>query len=193
MNIPTSFSKRLHDTFDGRLRIRWSFHNREYRIEQKVRRAQLPRGRVEEHEDQLICLCDGFEYLLSIRDGDRMPCPSCQWMELKVPVRDFQDIRCPYCASKGRQGRVIAGYWPLDDSLIQRLQMLDPDRQHQRAIVQAMDDRNDARNTSMERGLSTHVTGVGDHFYNNLVGIPQFGYSHAKGWPSDLGPKVAHA
>ncbi len=119
-----------------------------------------------------------------------MPCPECEWAELKVPVRDFVDIRCPYCQSKGRQGRVVAGFWPLDDTLIAHLQKIDPLRGASKELAAAADRRNEAKLAAEERKLSNIVTSAGADRYNSLVGIPQFGFSDAKLWPSDLGPTV---
>lgn len=188
MHIPDVFKERLERAFDGRLRIRWSVKAREFRIEQQVGRAVVPPVRIEEDRDDLICARDGFDYVLSVRSGDRMPCPECEWTELKVPVRGFVDIRCPYCASKGRQGRTVAGFWPLDDTLITHLQMIDPLRGASKELAAAADRRNEARLAQAERDFSNTIYAQGADHYNEMVGIPQFGYSTAKGWPSDMGP-----
>ncbi len=186
MTIPTNFENRLTRLFDGRLRIRWSVRAREWRIEQKVGRAIVPPIRIEEDRDDLICARDGYDYVLSVRSGDRMPCPSCEWTELPVPVKEFRDIRCPYCASKGKQGRTVAGYFPLDDSLITHLQMLDPLRGASKELVAAADRRNEALMASAERKLSNTVTAHGADHFNELFDIKQFAYSGAKHWPSSF-------
>lgn len=190
MNIPSAFEERLHSTFNGRLRIRWSVKAREFRIEQRVGNAITAPIRIEADRDDLICARDGFDYLLSIRNGDRMPCPECEWAELKVPVRDFVDIRCPYCASKGRQGRVVAGYWPLDDSLLDHLRKIDPLRGASAELAAAADRRNAAHLASLEAKMSNEIYAHGAENYDALVGIPHFGYSTSKLWPADLGPKL---
>lgn len=186
MNIPTAFEERLTKTFDGRLRIRWSVRAREFRIEQKVGNAVLAPIRIDEDRDDLICARDGYDYVLSVRSGDRMPCPSCEWTELPVPIREFRDIRCPYCASKGKQGRTVAGYFPLDDSLITHLQMLDPLRGASKELAQAADLRNEALLNSLERKFSNEILAHGSDNYDALVGIPHFGYSQAKHWPTEF-------
>lgn len=126
---------------------------------------------------------------MSISQGDRMCCPECKWRELRVPVREFADIRCDFCASLGKQGRVVAGYFPLDDSLIDHLKKIDPDGNHSRNITKEIDQRNQAREMSNERDMSNIVESAGNDHYDQLVGIPHFGYSQAKLWPSDLGQK----
>lgn len=193
VNIPTAFEDKLRRAFDGRLRIRWSAKSREFRIEQKVGRAITAPVRLDEGRDDLICARDGFDYLLTVRSGDRMLCPECEWTELKVPVRDFQDIRCPYCASKGKQGRVVAGFWPLDDTLIEHLQKIDPLRGASKELAAAADRRNEALLASQEREFSNKILAHGSDHYNELVGIPSFGYSTAKCWPAGLGPKQVGA
>lgn len=188
-SIPSAFEERLRDAFDGRLRIRWSVKARELRIEQKVGNAITIPIRIDADRDDLICARDGYDYLLSIRSGDRMPCPECEWTELKVPVRDFVDIRCAYCASKGKQGRTVAGYWPLDDSLIDHLKKIDPLRGASQRLAKEADLANARRLASLEADFSNTIYAHGADHYAELVGIPQFGYSHAKHWPTDLGPQ----
>lgn len=189
MNIPTAFEEKLQSAFHGRLRVRWSVRNRQFQIEQRVGRASLAPIRIEADRDDLICARDGYAYVLSIAQGDRMCCPECQWKELRVPVKEFADIRCDFCASLGKQGRVVAGYFPLDDSLIQHLKMIDPDGDYSRNLTKDIDQRNQQRELAAERDLSNTVEAGGSEHYNQIVGIPQFGYSHAKQWPSDLGPQ----
>lgn len=184
MTIPTAFAERLKRAFGGRLRIRWSVRDREYRVEQRVGRAVTAPIRIDDDRDDLICARDGFDYVLSVRSGDRMPCPTCEWTELKVPIREFRDIRCPYCATKGKQGRTVAGYFPLDDSLITHLQMIDPLRGASKELADAADRRNAAKLASEERHLSNIVEAHGADHYADIVGIPQFSYTNAKHWPT---------
>lgn len=188
MTVPSEFEERLRNTFDGRLRIRWSVKNREWNIEQKVGRAITAPVAIEADRDDLICARDGFDYVCTVRTGDRMPCPNCEWTTLKVPVRDFADIQCPYCASKGRQSRTVAGYWPLDDSLIDHLRRIDPHSGRQHAETKDMDARNEARDQAAERQMSTRgMAHMGEMGRGIDWNIPQFGYSDAAQWPSDLG------
>lgn len=188
MTAPSTFVDRLHRVFDGRLRIRWSEKEREFRIEQKVGRAVVAPLAIDSGRDDLICARDGYSYVLAIRSGDRMLCPNCQWQELRVPVRDFVDVQCSYCASKGRQSRTTVGFWPLDDSLIDHLRRIDPTRGQVKQEAIDLDRRNTLREAAAERHAFNQGEAAALQDYNNLVGIPQFGYSHAKCWPSELGP-----
>jgi hypothetical protein len=177
MTISDSFVERLRKTFDGRLRVRWSVKEREYRIEQRVGRAAPIPIFIEADRDDLICAQDGYDYVLSIRPGDRMPCPVCHWTELRVPVRDFAKLTCEYCEAKGHKANVTAGYWPLDDSLIDHLRMLDPHRGAQLDLARAIDERNALREErEIDSAIDQGHAGASDH-YNNLVGIEQVGYT----------------
>lgn len=176
MEAPTRFVELLRENFGDRLRVRWSQKAQEFQIEQKVGRAVLPPIRIEEGRDDLIRARDGYDYVMSIRAGDRMPCPKCHY-KIPVPVRDTHHIACAYCKLKGRQTHVTAGFWPLDDSLIEHLRKIDPLRGAHRELTQAADLRNQARLKSAERDLSNHVEAVGSDHFNRLVGIPQVGYT----------------
>ncbi len=184
MHIPDQFQERLKNAFDGRFRARWSLRNSEVQIEQKVSRAVLPPIRIDEGRDDLIRARDGYHYVLSVRTGTKMPCPTCQWTELQVPVREFVQIRCPYCASKGRSARVVVGYWPLDDTLIAHLQMIDPLRGGSEELAKAADRRNEALLASEEQKYLNNITAKGAEHFNELFQIQQFSYEKATSWPS---------
>ena len=176
MNAPTEFTERLHSTFDGRLRIRWSAAERQFHIEQKVGRAVVAPIRIEEGRDDLIRARDGYHPVMTITPGDRTPCPECNFT-LRVPVRDTADIRCPYCQLKGRTTRVVAGYWPLDDSLIEHLRKIDPLRPGSETLAEEADRRNHQRLQSAENDISNAGYAALDERYNRIVGIPQVGYT----------------
>src|SRR5574343_1629107 len=111
---PSAFTARLEREFGGRLRIRWSTQRGEWHIEQKVARAHLPQYYLYENDDAGIRQRDGYDYLLAIREGDRMPCPRCGHT-VKVPVMVTGEARCDRCGK-----RYGAAYFPLEgDALIQ--------------------------------------------------------------------------
>lgn len=176
MEAPTRFTELLREAFGTRLRIRWSQKAQEFQLEQQVGRAALPPIRIDEGRDDLIRARDGYDYVMSIRAGDRMPCPKCNY-KIQVPIRDTHHIQCAYCKLKGRQTHVTAGFWPLDDSLIDHLRKIDPLRGAAKELTAAADRRNQARLASAERELTTHVEAVGAENFNRLVGIQQVGFS----------------
>ncbi len=86
----------------------------------------------------------------------------------------------------------MAGYWPLDDSLISHLQMLDPLRGASKELAAACDRRNDALMASRERELSNHFMSAGADNFNAVHGIESFSYTNAKHWPTAFGkPSVS--
>lgn len=181
MLAPQRFVDQLNSEFDGRLRIRWSEKEREWRLEQKVGNAVTAPIAFDSGRDDLICACDGYAYVLSVKQGDRMCCPKCEWRELRVPVREFAHVGCQ-CGYKG-----IVGFFHLDDNLITHLRMIDPTRGRSKDLVRALDYRNERRLELAEEAAIGNGNAKANEDYNQLVGIPQFGYSHAKHWPSDMG------
>lgn len=176
MTASETFLTNLDRAFDGRVRCRWSNATQSFHIEQKVGRALVPPLFIEDGRDDLIRARDGYHPVMEIREGDRMPCPSCR-SELKVPVRDTADIRCGYCQLKGRTTRVVAGFWPLDDSLIDHLRKIDPYRDGFDELAAEADAHNQRLMKSAENKLSDVVTSKADEDYRRLVGIPMVGYT----------------
>lgn len=174
MNAPSQFSQLLHQAFDGRLRIRWSSRLNEWHIEQRVGRPLFPPHHISEGDDDGIRARDGYHYVMSVRTGDRMPCPECG-LQLSVPVMDTWDIKCGYCASKGRTRSVIAGFWPLNDRLIAHLQKIDPNRDVDIA------GETDAANRCLLQRQEDDAMRPGEAYvndrYNRLVGIEQTGWT----------------
>ena len=174
MNAPSEFVERLQRTFDGRLRVRWSDKEQHFLIEQKVGRAVVPPIRIDEGRDDLIRARDGYHPVMAITPGDRMRCPACNYT-LRVPVRDTADIPCEFCKLMGRTTRVVAGFWPLDDSLIEHLRKLDPLRDGQAELAEEADRHNRMLLRSAEADLSDTVISKADEDYRRLVGIPMVG------------------
>jgi hypothetical protein len=176
LEAPTTFTERLHEAFDGRLRIRWSVHEQQFLIEQKVGRAVVAPIRIDEDRDDLIRARDGYHPVMVITPGDRMRCPKCHY-EMRVPVRDTHDLKCQFCALSGRPTRVVAGYWPLDDSLIEHLRKIDPLRDGQDELAAEADAHNRRLIQAAENAASREGYAALDERYNRMVGIPQVGYT----------------
>lgn len=173
--IPQSFEERLKREFDDRLRIRWSNRAGEFQIEQKVgTRVEAPVG--DDDEDALVRARDGYAYVMSVRDGDRMPCPTCNYT-IQVPYLETVHVACPYCKMKGRKTYIAAGYFPLDDNFITYLRQRDPLRGASKELAEAIDRRNKAMIEAKERETLNNSTAAFGEKYNKLVGIPQVGYT----------------
>lgn len=182
MEAPSGFVARLRERFNNRLRIRWSNKEQEWHIEQQVGRAVLPNCPVGEWNDSLIRARDGYHFIMAVTTGDRKRCPKCNYT-LHVPVRDTWDIRCEYCALRGRQSRMVAGFWPLDDALLEHLQKIDPLRGGSDELRDQADNRNKLLLAAEENDAMAPGYAYADEHYNRLVGIPQVGYTgKEKSW-----------
>lgn len=171
---PQEFVDRLTTAFEGRLRIRWSNAANEFQIEQRVARPLInfPAAMT---DDEAIRLKDGYFYVMSIRNGDRMPCPRCSF-ELKVPIRETRELSCPRCQAKGLEHRVAAGFFPLDDTLIAHLQSIDPMRGVSRELRNKIDAHNTEHTNKQRQGVLDKAWAAGADDFNKIAGIPQFGH-----------------
>lgn len=131
-----------------------------------------PPVRIDEGRDDLIQARDGYLGVMEITPGDRMPCPRCHYT-LQVPVFETWDMRCPYCRLMGYQTRVVAGYWPLNDRLIEHLQKIDPLRGLQAEQAAAADRHNRLLLESQTNDALRPGEAKFEQDYNRLVGIAQ--------------------
>lgn len=183
MQAPDEFTRRLREQSDGELRIRWSNARQEWHIEQRVGRAILEPSPVSAIDDDYIRATEGYVLVMAVRNGDRMPCPDCG-LELKVPHLRFAEILCPMCKHQGKDGRHVAGFFPLGDALLQHLRKLDPKRDWRKGEKEALDRRNKQLVASREQDYSNYITAVGLEHARQLMGIGQWGYNspaHPKG------------
>ena len=132
MNVPTQFERQLQEEFNGRFRIRWSQKLKEFQIEQKVFTGQIMpppfdenKGEYDTYSDEWVRASDGYFLVMSIRNGDRMPCPVCG-LTVKVPIMETRESHCQGCIEHGRDGRYVAAYYPLNHVLIEHLHDIDP-------------------------------------------------------------------
>jgi hypothetical protein len=173
--VPSDFASRLDRAFNGRLRVRWSNAKHEYHVEQRVSRA-LASFPVTTHDDDSIRLRDGYLYLLSIRPGTQMPCPKCR-ADLPVPIREIREVTCVVCKLKGQAHRITAGYFPLDDALIDYLKRLDPERSASRTVRNAVDAHNAKILEGQRQAVLERSLGRLDDDFSRIAGIPSLGYT----------------
>jgi hypothetical protein len=176
MKAPEDFVKKLTSQSDGDLRIRWSHSRGEWHIEQRVGRAILAPSPISDDDDEHRRAADGYVLVLTVRDGDRMPCPDCG-CELKVPHLRFAEVKCDYCRLQGRDGRHVAGHFPLGEALLQHLRRIDPKRGWRDGMKEALDRRNHQLVASRERDYSNMVEAVGFDHARQLMKIGQWGYN----------------
>lgn len=190
MEAPQAFTTRLQETFEGRLRIRWSHSAHEFQIEQRVARGLInfPAALT---DDEHIRLRDGYFYVMSIRSGDRMPCPRCQ-QQLTVPVREIKELSCDRCKAAGLEHRVAAGFFPLDDTLITYLKAMDPLRGASRELRAKVDAHNARYTDAQRQAVLDRTYAAGADNFNRIAGIPNVGYTgKEKMWADAPTPALA--
>ncbi len=175
---PPEFVDALDTAFDGRLRIRWSTVANEFQIEQRVARGMINFPPTD-NEDESIRLRDGYFYVMSVRNGDRMPCPRCAHT-LKVPLRQIRELSCAPCRGRGVEHRVSAGYFPLDNSLIDYLKMIDPMRGASKEMRSKIDAHNEKFTQAQRQAILDNAEAAGRDDFNKIAGIPEFGYGGNK-------------
>ena len=174
--VPAEFSKRLAQEFNERIRIRWSSAQSEFHIEQRVRRGAHDGPLRNSQDDAGIRQRDGYLYLFSVRPGTKMPCPRCRH-ELSVPVAKIQEISCASCKLHGREHRVIAGYFPLNDTLIDHLKMLDPERGASQRLNAQVLANNMANQAKLGQAVVDKTTDKMSDDFSRIAGIPHVGYT----------------
>lgn len=187
--LPAAFAKQLEREFDGRYRLRWSLKNREWHLEQRVGHglADAP-IRIDSGADDLIRAREGYAFVMAIRPGDRMPCPSpirlgpfgetletCGF-ELKVPVMETRETVCPKCRLEGRDGRHAAAYYPLNDRLIEHIRSIDYYLGHADHIAEFQDAANKARLETARLDELNAIDAVSLDVRKTFAGIEQVGY-----------------
>ena len=172
---PAHFVNQLEQVFEGRLRIRWSHSAHEFHIEQRVARGlvNFPAAMT---DDEHIRLRDGYFYVMSIRSGDRMPCPRCA-LTLHVPLREIKELSCSRCQAKGLEHRVAAGYFPLDDTLITYLQGMDPLKGMSKALRSKVDAHNEKHTAAKRQHVLDQTYAAGSDDFARIAGIPSVGHT----------------
>lgn len=174
MQAPSSFVNRLKEEFPL-LRIRWSDKRSAWQIEQQIGRGCLPPLHISPYDDDLIRAKDGYWKVCEVRPGTRMPCPTCN-ATLPVPELKFKEVKCANCVANGRDGREVAGYFPLGEALLVYLRRMDPLRGGIERNAKEVDEHNKKLMASRERDLSNTVETIKDD-YGYIAGIPKVGYT----------------
>lgn len=172
-SVSQDFENRLHQRFDGRVRLRWSNRLGEWHLEYKIAPGKVLGYPLDSQNDHAIRARDGYAFIMAVRTGDRMPCPECGFT-LHVPLFKTAEVTCTYCTSRGRDGRWPAAYYPLEgDALLTHLSHLDPLRGYNLDVAKRVDDANQRLLAQQEREFEVYSeAAVKDHFYD-LAGIPR--------------------
>jgi len=125
---PAHFVDRLEMVFGGEYRLRWSLREGAWHLEQFLgqRATKWNKNRpLDPWYDELVRARDGYTLAMSIRPGTVMPCPKCD-LPLPVPVYALREVRCEQCIRSGRDGKYKAGYFPLENNLIDYIKVRTP-------------------------------------------------------------------
>lgn len=132
---PTAFAERLDEVFGGRLRIRWSFIEGAWHIEERLpRRAVRPPTGLNRYRDDYVRAADGYGLVMRVHPGTKAPCPVCH-LDVSLPVMETAEVTCTNCTRKGRDGKFWGAYFPLGECLIDHLRLCSPEGQDQIARV----------------------------------------------------------
>lgn len=174
-SVPQEFAQEFFREFPD-YRIRWSFKKRCWLIEQRCGRGSLAPIHIHPEDDQLIRARDGYWLVMEIQPGDRMPCPVCD-CTIPVAVRKFREARCENCIAHGRDGRVMAGYFPFCTSLLEHLRHSDPLRGGNERLQAEADLANHKRLAAAERETARIVEAGTKDAFNRIFEIQSVGYT----------------
>ena len=177
MHIPQSFRDRLQTDFDGRFRMRWSDARGEFHLEQKLSTAQIlepplrPDGTWDTYNDDYIRSRDGYGYVMSVRQGDRMPCMRCR-RTVKVPIRETREAVCRGCNKRHK-----AAFSPLDDLLLLHLRWIDPLSGGIDRVRKYVNERNAQHERSRDNAAYGEIDAATADNFGRLFDIQQVGYT----------------
>lgn len=180
-SVPEEFERRLALEFSGRLRMRWSARKRAWLIEQKVGRAALPPIWFDATRDDHIQARDGYAGFFEIQPGDRMACHFCGGT-LRVPVREVREVACNSCLSRGRDARFVCTYWPLDETLIDYIKSIDPERRGGKEMHQRLHQElaaNDRMVAQKDKDATAYRDAVGRYYFPQMLQIQSVGWRRA--------------
>jgi hypothetical protein len=174
--VPRQFQRDLEHNFHGRVRIRWSSQHEEWQIEEKVAQGLLATTPVKSESDTAIRMRDGYSFICGVKTGDRMPCPRCK-RTLRVPIHEFGEVSCGYCAQQGRGSSVIAGHFELNDRLLQHLRRISAEYTWRDEIIKEIKTDEVRQELSKERELDNIAETAISDGYQRMNEIQQFGYT----------------
>jgi len=175
MEINETFLDDLEITFQGRLRARWSAKQRAIIIEQRTARSligSVPRRAYDNETRQ--SLAEGYKLLMTVAPRETIRCARCNYT-LEVPKLETREITCLQCKLSGLRGKVFAGYYPLNSSLIHYLKSIDPLRDNNESNASKMVEYNENITKQQQRQLFNASEAYADDNFNRIVGIQQVG------------------
>lgn len=182
MQVSEEFSKQLEQEFNGRFRVRWSNRRSAYQVEFKVQPGQVLEppmtlsGAYDTYNDDYIRARDGYDFLVEVTRGDRMPCPHCGF-DVKLQPLQMREAKCEYCTLHGRDGRVSAVFYPLNHVLIEHLRFIDPVTGGAKRVL-AQVRRNEAlKRQRDDEAAYNEIDETNKEFFPKFYGIKSWGYT----------------
>jgi hypothetical protein len=178
-SVPADFADRLASEFDNRLRIRWSYQEQAFVVEQKVSRRLADAFPVLNDQDDLLRLRDGYIKVMSVNTGTRVPCPrkGCT-VEFKLPTPFVSYLmECPECRACGYPYQHAAGFFELTDRLIEHLRSIDPLNGASRRNRDRVDRTNETIEQAMEREANNLLEAAAKDNFTQMAGIQSVGYT----------------
>lgn len=187
---PDTFEDALQQRLGSDYRLRWSDSRHVWMIEQRAGREEdIPSDalirsdlndvererRLRETRDQMIRLRDGFTLVMEFNPTTQVDCPQCHF-PITLPTLKIAQVRCETCELLGYDRQFVQGGWfPLCDSLIATLERTSLKRHD--AWRTELATKNAALAIARRRNFDNHCEAVGKDYFNQAVGIEQFGYT----------------
>ncbi len=170
--LPETFEDEMNTRLGRGYRLRRSPFKGTWLVEQQVGRAVYETPQPD--SDAAIRLRDGYALVMETQAIDVLPCYVCG-STLKVPHLAYGEIKCFACARNGHKpSRMFAGYFPLCEKLLQRLESTSPRRGD--AWVHEMRHHNARLGAERQRAHDNYIEAVARDTFNRVFDIPQVGY-----------------
>lgn len=185
MDISQDFQDRLALRFDSRYRLRWSDAESNYHLEQRVARAKAEGmvnlgsknalDRKMNYEDRVRAR-DGFVLTAKIMPGTKAPCVVCG---TEMPIEPFKFVskRCEHCAWMGRDVNVVAGYFPIGDTLLDHLDKIDAYKGGNDRVSKSVASKMFRKEIADEMDLYNYMRDATNDRWRRLAGNPALGYT----------------
>ncbi len=165
-----TFEAELHARLGREYRLRRSPFRNSWLIEQRVGRGAFEVPDTLD-SDAAIRVKDGYALVVESQVTDTMPCRVCG-AKLAVPVMRTAEMKCKRCELLyGKATRMFAGYYPLSETLLQRLESTSPKRGN--AWVGEMRSTNNKLKATAQRDHDNYVEAVARDTFSRVMDIPQ--------------------
>ena len=170
---PETFERELYARMGAGYRLRWSRQYDVWCIEQKVA-SGVYETPGDGSDDSTIRMRDGYALVCQINPRPFITCKEC-FQQIDIPHLTVKEVKCPYCeVIRGDTAvRYVAGYYPLCDALLERVERTAPKRGKQ--WVTEMHSKNAARVAAQEKEWDNWTTDLWRDHYNRIADRPQVG------------------